>query len=496
MKRYLAIPGALLLVTAFVRSAVNVEWDSANVAVASAGAVVLLITTIWNRREVVEWLRDPRGVFAVTTGIAVAVFVAAIVMLNIAVWYNPWSVDLTASGRNEVSEETRAILGRLDEPVVLRQFGQTVPMDQLLRSFQRESRRLRIEVADPERDRDQSIKYGISRSGMVVVLAGDTFRTIEEPSEQALVTAIVQVTSDRQRVVCFVTGHGERGLQDTGASGLSTLRAILEGSNYAPRPISLLEGDVPGECETVVIAGAADPYAPGEIARVTKYADTRGRIAILLEPDPAPSFAGFLQPRGISPGGGRILDASGAGSSLGLGATAPLAINYGDHPITRAFGRPTFYEGARPLHVLPHPDYGGRPTTLSETSGRSFATTRRDSIIGFDEGEDQRGPLTLAAATSIRTGSYGEDTRIAVFGDSDFVANPGLRFNGNRDLFLRALGWLLGEQEATFVSVEDRENRRILLTQGTIAWMYIVNLGALPLIPLVAGILVYLRSRR
>ena len=108
MKRYLAVPGALLLTAGFIRATVTVEWDSTSLVLAAAGALIVAFTVAWNRREVVEWIRDPRGVFAVTTGIAVALFVAALVMINIAVWYNPWSVDLTASGRNQVSDETRA----------------------------------------------------------------------------------------------------------------------------------------------------------------------------------------------------------------------------------------------------------------------------------------------------------------------------------------------------------------------------------------------------
>jgi hypothetical protein len=55
---------------------------------------------------------------------------------------------------------------------------------------------------------------------------------------------------------------------------------------------------------------------------------------------------------------------------------------------------------------------------------------------------------------------------------------------------------LIGEQEATVVAVESRENRRIELTQSTRAWMYIVNVGLLPLVPLLAGIVVYVRSRK
>jgi hypothetical protein len=229
MKRYLAIPGALLLITAFIRSAVNVEWDRTGVALAAAGAVIVLITLVWNWKEVVEWLRDPRGVFAVTTGITVAVFVAAIVMLNIAVWYNPWSLDLTASGRNQVTEETRRILSRLEKAVVLRQFGPAAPhVEQLLRTFERESPRIRVEVVDPTRERDQAIRYGISRDGSVVVLADDSFRKVEEPNEQSVLTAILQATTNEKRIVCFVTGHGERGLPDKGPGGLAALPAAAD----------------------------------------------------------------------------------------------------------------------------------------------------------------------------------------------------------------------------------------------------------------------------
>ena len=100
-------------------------------------------------------------------------------------------------------------------------------------------------------------------------------------------------------------------------------------------------------------------------------------------------------------------------------------------------------------------------------------------------------------ATAVALGpAAGEDARLVVFGDADFISNAFLRRQGNRDFFLRSLSWLMGEEEAAIVAVDDRQNRRIELTERARAWMYIVNLGALPLIPLVAGLIVYIRSRR
>jgi hypothetical protein len=91
-----------------------------------------------------------------------------------------------------------------------------------------------------------------------------------------------------------------------------------------------------------------------------------------------------LRPRGIDPGEGIILDASGQGSAVGLGPRSPVALTYPDHPATRGFALFTTYEGARPLRVVEQPEYGGKPTALAQTSPRSFATTRTDAIIAFD----------------------------------------------------------------------------------------------------------------
>lgn len=499
MKRYLAIPGALLLIAAFIRAAVNVEWDVANIWLAAAGLAVVAATAIWNRQEVIDWIRDPRGVFAVTTGISVAVFIAVLVMVNIAVWYNPWSADLTASGRNHVSDDTARILARLQEAVSLRQFGRTSDprVEQLLRGFERETPRIRVEFADVDRERELATKYGVIKLGTVVVLAGDKFRKIEDPNEQALVTAVLQVTSDQDRTVCFVTGHGEHGIADSGPTGFSGLAEVLQAANYQPERISLLEGEVPSRCGAVVIAGPRQEYAPEEVHRLTMYVDHQGRLAVLLDPDPAPSFADWLRPRGIDPGSGTIVDTSSAGRTVGSGPRTPLAVGYTDHPITRGFEIATLYDRARPLQVLERPELGGRPVGLAQTGRGSFATTAAEGVPAFNEGRDTAGPLILVAATDVgASGRPEQQTRIVVFGDSDFVSNAFLRRQGNRDFFLRTLAWLLGEQEATIVEVDERENRRIELTERMRAWMYIVNLGVLPLLPLTAGVIVFLRSRR
>src|SRR6266545_4580079 len=198
MKRYLFLPGFVLIVAGFARAAATAHWGRLEVGLAAAGVAIAVLSLALNRAEVKAWWRDPRGVFAVSTGISVVVLVAALVMANIAIWYKPFRIDLTASGRNTLTTETRALLQKLPRDVALRQFGRSPDprVDQLLASFRAASSRIRVEFVDAEKQPRETRSYGVLKNGTVVVVAGEKFRKVDNPSEQGLATALLQVTTD------------------------------------------------------------------------------------------------------------------------------------------------------------------------------------------------------------------------------------------------------------------------------------------------------------
>jgi hypothetical protein len=501
VKKYSYLPGFLLLVAAAIRAALDGAWDGTGLAMAGAGAAIMALSILWNRAEVMEWFRDPRGVFAVVTGISVVALIAALILINMVVWYRPWRVDLTASGRNVVTAETRALLEKLDQDVVLKQFGamRDPQLDQRLASFAGASRRVRTDFVDSAKNAALARDLGVIRNGTVIVEAAGRHRKVEDPSEPALVTAVLHVTRSEVRSICFTAGRGERGIADEGPGGLSRLRATLEAANYAVEHLSLLEDDVPGHCAATVIAGPREEFSDVEFERLERYAQAGRGLAVMLDPGLSQSMASWLTEFGIEPEIGQIVDASGTGRQVGAGPEVPFAFTYGDHEITRDFGIATMYDGARSLNVAERALRGGRPLALASTSERSFVTTERDgNQLRVDPQRDRRGPFVLAALTSIKVAGPGrpEELRMVVFGDSDFVANGRLRSQGNRDFFLRSIAWLAGEEQPTIVSLEGHENRRIELTERTKVWMYLVNVGLLPLLPLLVGVIAFIRSRR
>jgi ABC-type uncharacterized transport system involved in gliding motility auxiliary subunit len=142
----------------------------------------------------------------------------------------------------------------------------------------------------------------------------------------------------------------------------------------------------------------------------------------------------------------------------------------------------------------------GRPVALVSTADSAFERADVESqSTEFQAGRDQRGPFALAVATSIGRGARDAalpEPRMVVTGDSDFLANGLIGWSANRELAVRTIAWLAGADEARVVSIEERQNRRVALTERRRTWMYIVNLGLLPLLPLAAWLLHLLRSRR
>src|SRR5262249_32651798 len=105
--------------------------------------------------------------------------------------------------------------------------------------------------------------------------------------------------------------------------------------------------------------------------------------------------------------------------------------------------------------------------------------------VSLDEGKgDKKGPINIGAAVSATAASASPapstpdapkpETRVAAIGDSDFAANSGLGIQGNRDLFMNAVGWLSQQEHLISIRLKEADDRRVTLTatqQANINWL-------------------------
>jgi ABC-type uncharacterized transport system involved in gliding motility auxiliary subunit len=183
-----------------------------------------------------------------------------------------------------------------------------------------------------------------------------------------------------------------------------------------------------------------------------------------------------------------VVDVSGMGQLIGTDVSVPVAANYPSHPITARFSYLTAYPLARSVVPVPGGVNGHTAQTFIETSPRSWAETDIKSLfssgkVGFDEGKDLKGPVSIAAAVNaastsdapkIETDAPKAETRVAVIGDSDFATNSVLGIQGNRDMFMNTVGWLSQQENLISIRPKEADDRRITMTsaqQSNVTWL-------------------------
>jgi ABC-type uncharacterized transport system involved in gliding motility auxiliary subunit len=138
--------------------------------------------------------------------------------------------------------------------------------------------------------------------------------------------------------------------------------------------------------------------------------------------------------------------------------------------------------------------FTGRESWAERDLERYFGEGRAE----FD-GEDLRGPVPIAVVgTAILEGEgdVSQESRLAVFGDSDFASNQILGRYQNRDLFVNTVNWLLGDVEAISVRPNRPRASNFQISASQKRAVQIVALFAIPEVLAVAGVYIWWTRRQ
>lgn len=435
-------------------------------------------------------------------------FIGILVLLNVVAARVPKRWDLTAEGQFSLSPQTKQILAGLSAPVTVTGFfapgdpGQGRAED-LLKEYALASRgKLSYEFVDPEQQPALARQLGITSYGSLVFQQGDRQQIVFAPDEQGLTSALLKVTSDTQKTIYFLTGHGEAGPEDFSGRGLSTWRDALARDNYNVASLNLAVTDtVPSDAAVVVVAAPQKPLSGDELTRLQGWLEGGGSALVLAGPQTDPSVESLLGLWQVRLGAGVVVD---PGASLLGDVATPVVTRYPFHEITRDLGGLTsFFPFARPI-VSDNPG----AQALISTSPQSWAETDLQSRqVQFNEGQDTRGPLNLAIAAERTPGrpdaaessAPQKNSRLVVFGNSDFISNQvlgtvGTAF-GNLDLAVNAVNWLAADEALIAIRTAPDTPRQVVLTGPQSSTIFYGTTIALPLLVLLAGGWVWWRRR-
>lgn len=418
------------------------------------------------------------------------------------------SYDSTSNKRYSLSDQTLKIIRELKQPATITYYGQSTSFGgakNKLEQYSNASSKVHVEYVDTDKNPEETIAAGVHELGTVVVQIGSRTEQAKGLSEEDIAGALIRDLKTNTRTVCFVTGSGERQIDDTSRGGYSRFKDLLGNDKYETKSIGLLQkAEVPSDCTVLVVGGPKGNYEQPEVDAIKKYVEGGGRAFFLVDPPlkigtsqigDNDALAGLLGDWGVTLDKDLILDLNPIGQLTGLGPQVVLVTSYGSQPIVSDMkGSATGFPITRSMEIK-----NGAKTSvdkLFDSSSTSLATNKLDSPrIDPNDPKNRRGPLTIGAAGTYDTGNKGTQGRFVVIGSSDWAANSFISFNGNSDLALNAVNWLASDEDLISIRPKPQDDRRITLTQAQFQTVKLTSQFLLPLIVIFGGVFVWWRRR-
>lgn len=474
--------GVLLALIGYLVQLLTAKTGKLSWGLVIAGLVLAVVGVAGSFGEIRESFGRRSTRLGANSAVVTLAVVAILAFLNFLGYRYHKRFDWTSEKLYSLSDQTRKVVGGLKQDVKLYFFGRSeTGLGDLVQEYRDVSKRLTYERIDLQARPELAQQFGNPRPGDALVVAGNKREKLSgNVGEQELTNAILKVTREAAKTVCFTEGHGEKSLAGGGADGYSVVAGALKNDNYETKTVNLLTSNqVPSECSVLVVPGPKKAFNQNETDAVSKFLDGGGKALVAVDPDSELDLSALLKNWNIE------LRKDTAISDViipQLGRAAPVVLDYGTHPITKDFGKVgTVFPLARSIKTdTAKPDV--TVTDLLKTSEGTFGETELQGGAQpkFDEGKDTKGPLTLGVAASKKVGD--KEARLVVIGDSDFAANPyaAAPSLANRDFFVNTINWLAQDEDLIAIKPKSQANRSITLDAAQTNLFFLLVL-ALPL---------------
>lgn len=434
-------------------------------------------------------------------------FLGILIVGNVLAYQNPVPIaDLTEDKVNTLSPELAAALDTLPEQVTATAFfsqgSNTESTDQLLSNIKANSNgKFDYQFINPDRDPQAALSAGITGDGKILLEMGDRREIVAFASETEILKGMLRLLNPGNNVVYFLTGHGERDIEQPGDAAMTRAKSTLESKNYTIKTLNLLaENQIPEDATLIVIAGPLQPVSEDEVNLLKEYLDGGGSLIVMEDPTALTEFGDASDPLadmlaqdwGITFNNDIVIDLNSpqptTAAAFYYDAAHPVTVNMNNlvsyYPFTRSLTMAEAMEGVT-------------LTPLVQTNERSWGETDFTSLtqggteIGMDPNEVQ-GPLTLAVAAENTNGG-----RVVAFGTSNLAVDQIFDAYGSGDMFVNSVDWA-AEQESLANITPKTPTERTFKIPGQFQWIVILlsSVFIIPGLVVLAGVSTWLSRRR
>src|SRR5215211_5938867 len=267
--------------------------------IVSAGLIILglALYAIMEPDRVRRFLTGRQARYGSNALVMSIAFLGILVVGNMIAYQNPKTLlDLTEDKTNTLAPELTRALATLPEKVTATGFfsqaSSTESAEQLLSNIKANSNgKFDYQFIDPDRDPQAARNAGITGDGKILLEMGDSKEIVAFASETEILKGLLRLLNPGSNVVYFLTGHGERDIEQASEASMTRAKSTLENKNYTIKTLNLLaENQIPEDASLLVIAGPLQPISQNEVSLLQDYLANGGSLIVMEDPTALTEF--------------------------------------------------------------------------------------------------------------------------------------------------------------------------------------------------------------
>lgn len=311
--------------------------------------------------------------------------------------------------------------------------------------------------------------------------------------EQAVVTAILNVTTDDKVVVDMIKGNNE---QD-----YSSLKSLLENNAYQVNDVSLATGDFDKDAKVAIMYAPSVDLDENIVEKLSTWLSNDGKYGRSLIYVPTadmgemPNLDDFLKEWGMSIDRGYVFETD---ETALVNASSPYAftVSYGD-----------YYKDNLKNSKIPVVVSESHAVNITDenTAHALLKTTNKAGVLPIDADKswDYKDAITgngeNVAAEGVMTNEDKKSSRVVVFGSYVMFSDTIMQYNSfnNSAYFMNVIN-TIADKEDVGITIESKsiDNTELGITDvATQNTMLVVFVIVIPIAILVAGFVFWLRRR-
>jgi len=454
---------------------------------------------------------------------ATLVFIAIVIVVNIlanALPANWMEFDTTANQMFTMSQQTKEMIGGLEEDVtvywLVRNGQEDVNVETLLSKYEDLSGKFKVVKKDPDLYPSFATNYVEQyNENSLIVTCGDRYRYVDYyeifvldeysyyyngvqewsfSGEQALTSAVDYVVSMDLPKLYLLSGHGELTLSEAFA-------AAVENENIETEKLSLLStGAVPEDADGVMIFSPQADLSDEEAKILKEYAAAGGKLLVftdLLNGVRLTNLEAIMASYGVTLNEGMVVEANQ--SNYAMERPFCLLPNVGTHSIVAPLSENGYRvllfpaQGLSVAKELPEGVYVSKLLTTSDSAYSKVAGVNITTHVK-EEG-DIDGPFALSVSIADSNTGAGIiwTTSSTLLNDN----NNAMVSGGNEDLFLNMVNYLC-EPEGGGISIRAKSlaTEYLSMDSATSTAFSVLLIAILPLCYIAMGVVVWYRRKR